>query len=275
MINDIKTKQFNESLLEKELSKPIQSYKYQFVLDNIIPLLYTISLCILIIFYLISYDNLTTFEMVYSIILCIFIPTGLCIFSCAIYLSEPKLRGELAKVLQTAKQDAPLSDLYGTWVIDNPLHPFKTFTLTQDNIMDVDESEKHELGGCCRYGITDIFASSIVGALHLPIKQATVRYGNFCGSGKPWYFRWIQPQGYKFILHKNGVVKFVPIGESFLHKIMLARTDSDGWMDWIKNLKHGNKYGCFCLGILTKDRKIKRYNRWNNDVDYYYTASLE
>ena len=143
--------------------------------------------------------------------------------------------------------------------------------MTKENIIEVEESEKHELG-CCRYGITDVYASSIVGAIQLPAKEP---YAMIRDTKRPWYFRWIQEQGYKFILHKNGVVKFVPIGDSFMHKIMLARTDSQSWMEWLKNLKHGNRYGCFCLGILAKDGRLKRYNRWNDAVEYYYTATID
>ena len=65
------------------------------------------------------------------------------------------------------------------------------------------------------------------------------------------------------------------MNQSMVNKIWFARIDSNGWIDWIKNLIHGNKYGCFCLGILNKNNQIQRYNRWNNDVEYFYTADLE
>ena len=113
MLKDIFSKHSencDETLLENELSKPVKDYKYQFILDHIIPFLYNISIFVLLIIYLATYDDLTVFEEIYSIILCILIPFSICCYLMAIYFAEPKLRGQLEKVLLSARQDPELSD---------------------------------------------------------------------------------------------------------------------------------------------------------------------
>ena len=263
----------DKKVFEGELKRPIKEYEYQQIVHNIIPIMYNLMLFILLLIYFIKYteSEMTKFEYIYGIILCLIIGGSFAYFIYHIY-SEITSKGKetLEQVLSQCKIDPSLDDLYGTWIIDNDIHACLSFTLKPENKMDVDITEMHKLSeGCCSHEINDIYDSRIVGAVQLPLKETKLR------KGKPLYYRCIDETAYKFVLHKNGIIKFVPINEAIINKISLARLDSQGWFDTLKNIKHANKYSCFCLGILTKDNKIKRYNRWNSDLQYFYTANKQ
>ena len=70
-------------------------------------------------------------------------------------------------------------------------------------------------------------------------------------------------------------IKFVPNNSNILNRLLLATTDSKSLFDFVANIIHMIKHGCFCLGILTKYKTIERYNRWNNkDIDKYWTVYI-
>eukprot|EP01084_Bolivina_argentea_P223411 378017_1 len=264
-------RKFDKKSLEMELRRPVKEYEHQQVVEDIIPIGYNLLLFVMLLIYFIIYgkSEMTQFEYIYGIILFIIIGFAFVYWGYTTYLSETS-KGDktLEEILNTGKHDPELCDLFGTWIIDNDKHACESFTLKKENIMEIDMDEIHKLSeGCCSHDITDIYNSCVVGAIQLPLSESKLR-----NDKAPLYFKCIQPQGYKFILHKNGIIKFVPIGDSIMHKLMLARLDSQGWYDLLKNIKHANKYSCFCLGILTKDGKMERYNRWNSDLEYFYTA---
>ena len=174
----------------------------------------------------------------------------------------------LDQILELANTDSDLSikDILGTWIIRSDIHPLYKFVIKEENILQ--ENTKQDLNKVCEKENLHC-QNEILGSVKLP------NVTEFCKFKiTPFYFRFIQKQGYKFILHKNGVIKFVPNGNSFLHKFALARLDSKGWIDLYKNYKHAKQNGCFCLGILTKDKKhLIRYNRWKKSKpDYFWTA---
>lgn len=83
--------------------------------------------------------------------------------------------------------------------------------------------------------------------------------------------------GYNIVVRANGVLTFVPFGNNVLGTLALARIDSNGWIDFMWNVYHGARHGCFCFAVLEKLRggrfAIRRYNRWNDDVpSVYWTA---
>ena len=174
------------------------------------------------------------------------------------------------QILELANTDSNLSinDILGTWIIRSDIHPIYKFVLKKENILQ--ENTKQDLHKVCEKGNKHC-QNEILGSVQLPFDQPYIHHKS---KIIPFYFWFIQKQGYKFVLHKNGVIKFVPIGNNFLHRICLARSDSKGWLDLYKNYKHFKQNGCFCLGILTKDKKhIIRYNRWKQSrPDYFWTA---
>ena len=264
---------FDRKSFEWELKRPIKEYDYQSVVEHIIPICYVILLFFMLVFYLAQYGKtqMSMFEYIYAICLCFAIGGCIGYFIYDIYHETTmKSNKTLQQVLDDAMDKPEMEHLYGTWIIDCSDHSCLSFTLKKENIMEVDTEEMHKLAeGCCSHGIEDIYNSCIVGAIQLPLEETQLR------CSKPLFYRMIKPEAYKFILHKNKIIKFVPIGESLFHKLGLARLDSKGWYDTFKNIKHANKYSCFCLGILCKDGNIKRYNRWNTDLDYFYTATKQ
>ena len=55
--------------------------------------------------------------------------------------------------------------------------------------------------------------------------------------------------------------------------MMLAFFDSKNINDFICNINHMKKYGCFCIIIpMIENNKliIRRYNRWNEDINHVY-----
>jgi len=99
------------------------------------------------------------------------------------------------------------------------------------------------------------------------------------------------PTRYYLVLHENGIIKIVtPEDLPLCTKLSLASADSKPgccchpifdylcckWTDLARNLTHRDNYGCFCFAFLKEDENgqitFERYNRWNEDVDYLYTA---
>ena len=178
--------------------------------------------------------------------------------------------------LEESKDTHPypqLSDLSGVWDIDNEIHPAITFTLSEESVVSTKESEKHVLYdkiSCCSGG------SPIIGAVQMRISDPS----NVWRDGRPpWYLRlwFVHDNAYKWILHKNGLVKFLPTpGSPTGHAFMMARADSKSWWDWLKNIVHAHKYGCYCFAVLYKEDgllKIRRDNRWHTKMDHYYNMT--
>ena len=160
-----------------------------------------------------------------------------------------------------------IEDLVGTWVIRSSIHPVYKFTLKRENIIEsgtMSKTDKHKL---CHSN--NIHCSNILGSIQVPKTEFLSKY-----VVEPLYYNLVDDEGYKFVLHKNGIIKFVPMTDNIVSNISLTRIDSKSWWDLFKNIKHRKQHGCFCLGIITKDKKrIIRYNRWGEKFpDYFWMA---
>ena len=76
------------------------------------------------------------------------------------------------------------------------------------------------------------------------------------------------------------MITFVPFAEcSFQQVLLLARIDSKSWPDFVKNVTHAARHGCFCFAVVEKvgkDLYIRRYNRWTDKtLSTYWLAKKE
>ncbi len=182
------------------------------------------------------------------------------------------------QILAMGKTHPQMQDLYGTWAVHTPQdpgHAVATVICEEKNVTDFDSSELHKLGqmglGKCVCDSDYVYQSSVVGAVHLKVED--VRWRRKYSWISSMLYLGNQKVLYKLILHKNGVIRFLPPGNSKILFLARAYMDSKSWWDLYENLKHAHQYGCFCLGILTEKGRIVRYNRWRNKYpDYFYTA---
>jgi hypothetical protein len=153
-------------------------------------------------------------------------------------------------------KNANISLLYGSYVSDKG----HNFTLEACNIVDVDQDKGHLLGcGCC-----DSTTESLQG---VRVFSDDIRFRLLGLSDTHLY---------TFVLHPNGVVRY-RINEylPYIVKLVLGFYDSDGHIDYIKNLNHMNMYGCFCFGLLKTNGDMVRYNRWAEDCVYFTTFAKQ
>lgn len=186
------------------------------------------------------------------------------------YLKRVENNGKekTSALLKTAKKNPDISELFGTWVIDNEIHPFKEFTLSESQLTTVNKDiDTHHLvmenNNCCSSTNTNI-----VGTFLLKKADTVHRYPN----NKPWYDKYIGEELYRLILHDNGLVKFKPVAKSKLYELVLARVDSQSNWNFLLNVVHASRFGCFCFCILTEDGKLRRLNRWYGAVKPFYIA---
>jgi len=199
--------------------------------------------------------------------------------------SKPKVNCPPSKTLETilseAKNPPDVADLCGVWEVDNEEYPVLRFECRPCNIVQISDSrDAHALGECGACGGVGSCINSdhdtsvhsredVLAVIDVPMSCWTFRYP----SNMPFYFNFMRPEGYRFVLHRNGVIKFVPAGSCPIHRFSCARADSCGWVDYFKNLLHGALNGCFCLGVLTKDGALVRYNRWSEQYPVYFWAA--
>lgn len=85
---------------------------------------------------------------------------------------------------------------------------------------------------------------------------------------------------YIFTASENGIMRFHPWG-GIQRKLWHALGDSETTEGFTKNIAHAGKYGCFCFGVIYKEREnykdvfgklqkggrtiVMRYNRWATD----------
>ena len=171
----------------------------------------------------------------------------------------------LKDLLRSTKKDAIISDIVGTWDIDDPRYPIKRLVMSSSTIGGVADKEAHYLGcGSCN--------SKPVGSVKVPTETLVFRTGFLPSALK----KSVEDLSYiyKIVLHKNGIVKFVLHPDlNIMQDILAVRGDSKSNFGVILNFIHRIRYGCFCLGLLSPDGKtIKRYNRWADKYpDKYYT----
>eukprot|EP01083_Nonionella_stella_P044145 118968_1 len=266
----------NEAVVIQALKRPMKQHPHEWRILNAIPILYHVLLMVLLVAYLIEYgvDGTSSFEFGYAIFLCV----AIVLFGTYWWYEsrEANKRKELhndmtlQKILALAKEDPELSDLYGTWVLQDEYcsrkHSITQFTLSEENVMAIDPKDEHRVS-CCAGHFSDIYHCKIVGEVQCPNTDEfrTLR------EPAPLYAHRCPQSGYKFALHKNGIVKFIPVSKDIADKLALARADSYGCFDCLKNVKHANDHSCFCMGMLTNEDTIVRWNRWNADLYYYCT----
>ena len=77
-----------------------------------------------------------------------------------------------------------------------------------------------------------------------------------------------------YVVLQDGIIRNVLNKElSQFQKIILSKAESRSVSDFISNWNHMKKYGCFCIIIpVIENNKltIRRYNRWNEDIDHVY-----
>jgi len=88
-------------------------------------------------------------------------------------------------------------------------------------------------------------------------------------------------QVYAFTVSSNGIMRFHPCG-GIQRKLWHAYGDSTSSKNFIKNIGHAGTYGCFCFGVVYKEKEnytdkatgryrqggrtiVMRYNRWATD----------
>ena len=145
-------------------------------------------------------------------------------------------------------KNADISMLFGTYASDKG----RNFTIAAGDVVEVAQDKGHLLGcGCC-----DSTDASLQGV------RVYSDHARLMGN----------THLYTFVLHPNGVVRF-RINENlpFPVQAYLAFLDSDGMIDYMKNMSHFNRYGCFCFGLLKKNGDMVRYNRWAEDCVYFTT----
>ena len=147
-------------------------------------------------------------------------------------------RFDASDALKEAMVNPTIEDLYGTWY-----HPLLNvyFNVSEADVVTGTELNPHTLGAC-----TD--------PVHCPNSVIGV----------------VRAGAYYWILHQNGVIKASPISDDSFWGATLAATESTGLLDFLRNVNHMKRYGCFCLHVLTDSRTIKRYNRWNDPHGYYH-----
>jgi len=86
---------------------------------------------------------------------------------------------------------------------------------------------------------------------------------------------------YIFTASSNGIMRFHPWG-GIARKLWHGYGDSTSTGDFIQNIKHAGEYGCFCFGVIYKEKEnykdaatghhrkggrtiVMRYNRWATD----------
>lgn len=188
----------------------------------------------------------------------------ICIAQLVTYLANPN-RKTLSELLTEAKQGAKIQELVGTWKIDDSRMPIEQLTIPAETIGIAKKHEEHYLG--CNACNSLPVGSVEVSAAYLVFRDTSLaRTIKRCLKGLDYI--------YKLVLHPNGVVRFVLHPHLSVNCILAAvRADSKNLYGTILNIIHRFRYGCFCLGILSKDgNTIQRYNRWAEKYpDEYYT----
>lgn len=172
---------------------------------------------------------------------------------------------KLDDILDRAIDKSDLDEFFGTWKVDDENYPVSEFIIKRENITEQKyKNDRHSVCSKCR----NIHNSNIKYVVNVPL--SCVQFKNHIRGFHTYLF---DESNYRFVLHDNGVIKFVPNNSNILNRLLLAATDSKSLFDFVANIIHMIKHGCFCLGILTKYKTIERYNRWNNkDIDKYWTA---
>jgi len=148
-------------------------------------------------------------------------------------------------------------ELEGRWTVANS-ESVLAFTISTDK----HTSECHTK--CCKHPCRSFDG---------PVKflcKTSIENAEWKNNKMPSYIKQPSNMGYHIVVHTNGVLTFVPFAEcSFQQILSLSRIDSKSWSDFVKNVMHAVRYGCFCFAVVEKvgkDLYIRRYNRWTDKV---------
>ena len=148
-------------------------------------------------------------------------------------------------------------DLEGRWTVTNS-ESVLAFTISAEK----HTSECHTK--CCKHPCRSFDG---------PVKflcKTSIENAVWKNDKMPSYIKQPNHMGYHIVVHTNGVLTFVPFAEcSFQQILCLSRIDSKSWPDFVKNVLHAARHGCFCFAVVEKvgkDLYIRRYNRWTDKV---------
>jgi hypothetical protein len=160
------------------------------------------------------------------------------------------------KILKNLKKDVTINDLTGEWIINNQYHPIKKFKV------DIKNKQK------------DVITH------HTHVKNqkiiAVIQTSDIEFNYKPFHwFKYQNKLNINIILYQNGQLEFaMPKNISLFHKLILTRTESQSWSEFIQNVIHISKHKCNCFGYISTSNQLVRYNRWQSKYpEFYYTAS--
>lgn len=160
---------------------------------------------------------------------------------------------------------APAKDMEGYWKVEG--NEFVSgFTARR---------AKSACASKCCYQACRWFEGKVVGTVEVRLRDMTWR------GEKPW---WIKDRredaGYHLVIHANGVITFVPLsGGNLGETLALARLDSQSHTQFLLNVMHALRFGCFCFAVLQRNAKaqlfFRRYNRWAGALVPFYKATHE
>lgn len=159
-------------------------------------------------------------------------------------------------ILKDLKKDVTINDLTGEWIINNRFHPIKKFKVDIKN-KQKDVSTHH----------THVKNQKII---------AVIQTSDIEFNYKPFYwFKYQNKLNINIILYQNGQLEFaMPKNISLFHKLIITRTESQSWSEFIQNVIHISKHKCNCFGYISTSNQLVRYNRWQSKYpEFYYTVS--
>jgi hypothetical protein len=141
-------------------------------------------------------------------------------------------------------------NLYQTYDVVN--HPLNVTSIT------FEKPEKDDDIPCCSHFLSDAHAAKKVAIIrnkekNLMFDENVILY---------------------YVVLQDGIIRNVINKDlSRFQQMLLARYESRDMRDFVANVNHMKKYGCFCIIIpVIENNKliIRRYNRWNEDIDHVY-----
>jgi len=199
-----------------------------------------------------------------------------------------KLMGEETQIeLEGILTDVNDKDLVGTWEV----YPRNTWICDKFTVAEEDINETGRLGACDRCSVPHVLGGETKWTQCKMKGAATVPHLNGKNPFVKEMLQFWDPKEdpdkvvYYFTCSHNGVVRYhLPKdGLTLKHKLMHMAVDSElSHGSFLKNLKHSLAYGCFCFGVLYKEKVaykdnneggrtfMLRYNRWNGSITPYY-----
>ena len=162
-----------------------------------------------------------------------------------------------------------VGELLGRWNITGS-ESVSSFAFTQNNTVSPFKLPCYKHGSCRSFDGKIKFVCQVM--------LTGVRWKN---NQRPYHLpNDLHNVGYHILVRNNGVLTFVPFNEcTILNRLSLARIDSNGWVDFFRNIAHTAQHGCFCFAVVEKleDGRliIRRYNRWNDATPRVYWTAVK